>query len=220
MGDDDANRAGERGRLGEDHVLAATVGHGHVIPAAGRDRPHADDDLQVALLHDRRQAVMDVVAAGHGAPRGVDPENDRLDRLVVGDPVELLAGESRSPHDCPDHIDDRHPAGGVLGERVPAFLDLSRLLEISRIGAEARDRHQRRHPGDCPGDPRPAFASAPGLTEDHRRRRRVGERAGEGRGIHRGRLLFVLPGSGTGVEAGRRSEPGIMLPSGDGDRYP
>ena len=122
---------------------------------------------------------MDLVAAGHGAPRGVDPENDRLDRLVVGDPVELLAGESRSPHDRPDHIDDRHSAGGVFGERVPAFLDLSRLLEIPRIGAEARHRHQRRHPGDRPGDPRPAFAPPPRLSEDHRRRRRLGGRAGE-----------------------------------------
>ena len=179
MGDDDADRAGERGRLGDDHILAAAVGHRHVVSAAGRDRTHADDDRQITLLHERREPVEDLVAAGHRAPRGLDPEDDRLDRLVLGDPIDLLAGESRPPHDRSDHVDNRHPAGGILGERVPAFLDLPRLLEVAGVGAEAGHGHHSRQSGDHPGKPREASST---------RGRRVGRRGGEGRRIHRGRL--------------------------------
>src|SRR3954453_18460725 len=75
---EDADRAGERARLGEDLVSAA----GHVVAPRAGDGAHRDDDRLAGLARAGDLAPDRVGGYGRTAG-GVDPEHDRPGLLVT-----------------------------------------------------------------------------------------------------------------------------------------
>ena len=171
MGDDDADRTRERRRLGEDHVVTAAVGHGHVVAAAGRDPAHAHHHGQVAARGELAEPVVDLVAATHGAAGRIDAEHDRLDALVLGDVVELGADEAVAPHDGAGEVHDRHLRRRRLGERVVLLDDAAVALKVLREGAGAPQGREQRDTRHRPGDPGAPPSPGTGVLEDHPRGR-------------------------------------------------
>ena len=167
MRNDDADRARERGRLGEDHVLTAAVGHRDIVAATGRDAAHAHHHRQVAFLGQFGQSVVKLIAAADRATRGIDAEHDRLDALVVRDVVELRTGEAAAPHDGAGDVDDRHLGGRHPREGVVFLHHLCIALEILRRGTGAGQRRQQRNACDRPGDPGAPAAPEAALFQDH-----------------------------------------------------
>ena len=82
MRHDHADRPGDTGRLGEDRVGLVPDGHRHVITAAGRDAPHADDDGDLLLFRQFAEVMVKVVAAADAAAGAIDAEDHGLDVLV------------------------------------------------------------------------------------------------------------------------------------------
>ena len=171
MGNDDADRAGERGRLGEDHVVAATVGHGDVVTATGSDAAHAHHHRQVAFLRQFGEPVVQFVAAADRAARGIDAEHDRLHALVLGDVVELRAGEAAAPHDRSSDVNDRHLGGRDPRERMVLLHHLRVALEILCRGPGAGQCGEQRNASDRPGDPGAPASPEAALFQDHSCRR-------------------------------------------------
>ena len=164
---DDAYRARERGRLGEDHVFTAAVGHRDIVAATGRDAAHAHHHRQVAFLGQFGQPVVKLIAAADRATRGIDAEHDRLDALVLRDVVELRTGEAAAPHDGAGDVDDRHLGGRHPRERVVFLHHLCIALEILCRGTGAGQRRQQRNACDRPGDPGAPAAPEAALFQDH-----------------------------------------------------
>ena len=160
---DDADGAGPGRRLGED-----AVGRGRdVIAARGRHPPHRDDHgAPVLLVGEGRQLSPDAVGARDGAARRVDPQDDRLDQVVLARLADLLQDVIHvAVGDQAADLDD-----GDLGDRA----ELARNVAFVHRRADAEppwrehqvheDRQAQDRPEEAPE------AAAPRLALDVDRR--------------------------------------------------
>ena len=139
---EDADRAGDGAGLSDDLVRR----HGDEVAARGGDIPHGDDH-RLAGLPGAQGLAVDGVGGDVGAAAAVDPEDDRLDVLVVdrgaegsrhlgrgqvdraGERIVLLA----APDDVADPVDEGDRL--TLLVRTPGALQVG--AEVEQLGALA-----------------------------------------------------------------------------------
>ena len=123
---EDADRAGDRARLGDDGVGR----RGDEVPAGRRDIRHGDDQRLAGLARPIDLAP-DRVGGDIGAARAVDPQDDRRD-AVIGDRIADRFRDGVRSHDDgaegrvvlaglelhrPEAVDDRDPRRVLRGRR-------------------------------------------------------------------------------------------------------